>query len=48
MKEKGWVFSESDTEFEFAGVIQEVEGKKKLVKCEAPEELMACFGEDEE
>ena len=48
VKEKGWVFNESDTEFEFAGVIQEVEGKKKLVECEAPEELMACFGEDEE
>lgn len=46
VKQKNWVFNETETEFEFAGILKEVDGKKKLVECEAPEELMACYGED--
>ena len=46
VKEKGWVFRETETEFEFTGILIEEGGKKKLQGCEAPEELMACFAEE--
>lgn len=47
VKQKGWVFKESDEEFEFAGLLEIKEGVSKLVECEAPEELMELFGEEE-
>tara|TARA_B100000963_G_scaffold197288_1_gene171679 strand:+ start:1281 stop:2093 length:813 start_codon:yes stop_codon:yes gene_type:complete len=47
VKQKGWIFKESDEDFEFAGLLQMVEGKSKMVSCEAPEELMELFGEEE-
>ena len=46
VKEKGWVFKESDEEFEFAGLIKTVDDKQQLSSCEAPTELMELFGEE--
>ena len=46
VSEKGWVFKESDEEFEFAGILKDVNGNKQLNDCEAPSELMELFGEE--
>jgi hypothetical protein len=46
VKEKGWVFKESDEEFEFAGLIKDVDNRQQLSSCEAPAELMELFGEE--
>lgn len=46
VKEKGWVFKESDEEFEFAGILKDVDDKQQLSSCEAPSELMELFGEE--
>jgi len=46
VKEKGWVFKESDEEFEFAGILKDVNDNKQLSPCEAPSELMELFGEE--
>ena len=46
VKEKGWVFKESDEEFEFAGILKDVDDKQQLSACEAPSELMELFGEE--
>ena len=46
VKEKGWIFKESDEEFEFAGILKDIDGKQQLSSCEAPSELMELFGEE--